>query len=151
MRTTLLAVVLLSAVIKPLHAQCGDPHAPHSVMNARFERIWIDADSPGTHECRNASLDPSQSEALTGELVYLKVRLKIGRLLQYRQHDIAVIRNRSHIQTGDWVVDRSGLRFVSCAERQQLFETVQKSLVERFHKTMQPRASHTLSQIDNAL
>ena len=124
-----------------LRAQCGDPiplepqtrHRggpawinPYSLMNATMDRIWVDIDSPRDHDWRNMLLSPSQSAVFVGERVHVKLRLRSGRVLEYGERQIAGIRTRMPFQRGDWLFDGSGLRFVSCKEREKLYRAVKK-------------------------
>jgi len=69
---------------------------------------------------------PSQSAAFDGTLTRVKVRLRSGRVVEYNKHQIAAIRSQARLEKGDWVVDKNGLRFVSCDERQRIFEVAKK-------------------------
>jgi len=124
-----------------LRAQCGDPIAmepqtrrrggpafinPYSVMNATRERIWVDIDSPRDHDWRNMPLYPSQSAVFIGALVHVKVRLRSGKSVEYTERQIDDIQTRARFQRGDWVFDGSSLRFVSCEEREKLYQAVKK-------------------------
>jgi hypothetical protein len=123
MRAALLALIMLCAASRSLLAQCGEePAAPWSLMNATLERISVDTNSSRGDQWRDASLPASDSVAFDGELTGVKVRLTSGRVLKYKQRDIAFIRTRSHLQRGDWLIDQTGLRFVSCADRQRIFQ-----------------------------
>jgi len=125
MRAALLVLIVLRAANHSLLAQCGEePAAPWSLMNATLERISVDTGSSRGDQWRDISLPPSNSVAFDGELTHVKVRLKSGRILIYKQCEIA--RKRAHLQRGDWLVDQTGLRFVSCAERQRAFERLRK-------------------------
>jgi hypothetical protein len=120
-------VLVLLAASDSLLAQCGEePAAPWSLMNATLERISVDTNSSRNDNWRDASLPPSDSVAFTGELTHVKVRLKSSRVLQYDQREIALIRTQSHLQRGDWLVDQTGLRFVSCTEREHIFRRLRK-------------------------
>ena len=127
MRAAFLLIIVLPAASHSLLAQCGDePAAPWSLMNATLEQISVDTNCSRGDNWRDASLPPSDSVAFAGELTHVKVRLKSGRVLQYEQREIALIRTRSHLQRGDWLVDQTGLRFVSCAERERIFRRLRK-------------------------
>ena len=110
-----------------LYAQCGnEPIAPYSLMNATKDRIWVDIDSPNNHDWRDMPLYPSQSATFADGLVSVKVRLKSGRVLDYGKRRIAAIQTQARLQKGDWLIDSSGLRFVSCEEREKIFQAVKK-------------------------
>jgi hypothetical protein len=141
MRASSVAVFLLLFVRHSLVAQCGEEAgAPYSVMNATLLRIWLNSASSRHHDWQDLPLDPSQSAAFDGELTRVKVRFGSGRILEYQQRNITAIRSRSHLQRGDWIIERSGLRFVSCAERQRRFEALRKPLAQTPNQTMQPTA-----------
>src|SRR5690349_5560216 len=123
MRAILLATLTCCVTWYSVRAQCGEePQAPYSLMNATFDRISVDADSSRHNEWRDLPLDPRQSAAFAGDLTRIIVRFRSGRVLHYGRRDIAAVRTKAHLQHGDWIVDRSGLHFVSCKERQRLFE-----------------------------
>jgi hypothetical protein len=127
MRAALVTLIVLRAANHSLLAQCGEePAAPWSLMNATLERISVDTHSSRGDQWRDMPLPPSDSVAFDGELTHVKVRLKSGQLLTYKRRDIALIRMQSHLQRGDWVVNQTGLRFVSCAERQRIFQRLRK-------------------------
>jgi hypothetical protein len=100
----------------------------YSVMNATYDRIWVDVDSATEHDWRDLPLDPSQSAGFDGELTHLKVRLPSGKILEFHEKQIREIRRRSKLNKGDWIVDMSGLRFVSLAVRQKIFKRLCKPL-----------------------
>ena len=137
----LVPALLITVVTGSASASCTDSHAEYSLMNAMNDRIWVDIDSTLNHDWRDVPLDPSQSAAFDGHLMRVKVRLRSGRVVEYRKREITAIRARSRVQKGDWIIDRSGLRFVSCRERQELFETVQKSLATSPNQVLQPAAA----------
>jgi hypothetical protein len=111
-------------------------------MNATLEPISVDTNSSRGEKWgwRDASLPPSDSVAFAGELTHVKVRLKSGRVLTYEQRDIALIRSRSNFQQGDWLVDPTGLRFVSCAERQRIFGRFRKWRMKRPNQSLERTA-----------
>jgi hypothetical protein len=120
-------VLVLLAASDSLLGQCGEePAAPWSLMNATLEPISVDTNSSRDDKWRDASLPSSDSVAFAGELTHVKVRLKSGRVLRYEQREIALVRTQSHLQRGDWIVDQTGLRFVSCAEREHMFRRLRK-------------------------
>jgi hypothetical protein len=112
----------------PLSAQAYKSDTDYSVMNATYDRIWVDVDSTAEHDWRDLPLDPSQSAGFDGELAHLKVRLSSGKILQFDQQRIREIRRRSKLKKGDWIVDMSGLRFVSLPVRQKIFKRLCKPL-----------------------
>src|SRR6266542_1434527 len=127
MRATLfLVTTLIASAVSSSSASCTDAYAEYSVMNATSGRIRVDIDASSNHDWRDMPLLPSQSAAFDGALTHLKVCLKSGRVLVYGNHEITAIRTRTHLQKGDWLVDHSGLRFVSCEERQNIFEAAKK-------------------------
>jgi hypothetical protein len=117
----------ISLACGSLHAQCGnEPTAAYSLMNATKDRIWVDIDSPNNRDWREMPLYSSQSATFAGALERVKVRLKSGRVLHYDKHRIAAIRTQARLQKGDWLIDSSGLHFVSCEEREKIFQAVKK-------------------------
>jgi hypothetical protein len=48
--------------------------------------------------------------------------------LEFHEKQIREIRRRSKLKKGDWIVDMSGLRFVSLPARQQIFKRLCKPL-----------------------
>jgi hypothetical protein len=97
-------------------------------MNAMYDRIWVDVDSTTEHDWRDLPLDPGQSAGFDGDLTHLKVRLSSGKVLQYGRQQIQKIRMESKLKKGDWIVDLSGLRFVSPSVRHEMFKRVCKPL-----------------------
>jgi hypothetical protein len=97
-------------------------------MNATYDRIWVDVDSTTEHDWRDLPLDPSQSAGFDGELTHLKVRLSSGKILQFDEQRVREIRRRSKLKKGDWIVDMSGLRFVSLTVRRKIFKRLCKPL-----------------------
>jgi hypothetical protein len=142
MRAALLAVIVLQAASRSLLAQCGEePAAPWSLMNGSLEQMSVDIDSSRGDKWRDISLPPSVSVAFDGVLTHVKVRLKSGRVFTYKQRDIALIQSRSHLQRGDWLVDQTGLRFVSCTERLRIFQRLRKWQMKRPNQALQPTAT----------
>src|SRR5438552_2378552 len=114
MRAIALMTLACCAALHSVRAQCGEePQAPYSLMNATFDRISVDADSSRHNEWRDLPLDPSQSAAFAGDLTRVIVRFGTGRVLHYSQSEIGIIRSSAHLRRGDWIVDHSGLHFVS--------------------------------------
>jgi hypothetical protein len=111
-----------------LSAQAYKNDTDYSVMNATYHRIWVDVDSTNEHDWRDLPLDPSQSAGFDGELTHLKVRLSSGKILQFDEQQVREIRRRSKLKKGDWIVDMSGLRFVSLPVRQKIFKRLCKPL-----------------------
>ena len=141
MRAILLATLTCCVTLYSVRAQCGEePQAPYSLMNATFDRISVDADSSRHNEWRDLPLDPSQSAAFAGDLTRVIVRFRSRRVLHYSQRQIAAIRSSAHLRRGDWIVDRSGLHFVSCTERERLFQAVQRPLTERSNQALERTA-----------
>jgi hypothetical protein len=141
MRVSCVAILTVVVATGFLRAQCGVPIRlepqtirrggpawinPYCLMNATKDRIWVDIDSPRDHDWRNAPLYPSQSAVFIGALVHVKVRLRSGRVLEYDARQIAGIQTRAPFQRGDWLFDGSSLRFVSCEERQKLYQALKK-------------------------
>jgi hypothetical protein len=108
MRVTPLVLFTGLAIGSLLHAQCGDPYARYSLMNATHDRISVDIDSFRNHDWRDMPLLPSQSAAFDSPLTRVKVRLTSGRVLTYDKHAITTIRTRAHFPKGDWLVDDLG-------------------------------------------
>ncbi len=138
--TRYLVLTVTAAVTARCLATCEDADSEYSLMNATNSRIWVDIDAKRNHDWRDMPLDPSQSAAFDGVLTHVKVRLRSGQVVEYRSREIRAIRTRAHSSKGDWIVDRSGLRFVPCGERQQIFKSVQKPLADRPNQSLQPTA-----------
>jgi hypothetical protein len=111
-----------------LSAQAYKNDTDYSVVNATYDRIWVDVDSTTEHDWRDLPLDPSQSAGFDGDLTQVKVRLPSGKILQFDERQIQQIRARSKLKKGDWIVDMSGLRFVSLSVRQKIFKRLCKPL-----------------------
>jgi hypothetical protein len=120
-------------------------------MNATFDRISVDADSSRHTEWRDLPLDPSQSAAFAGDLTRVIVRFRPGRVLHYNQREIALIRSSAHLRCGDWVVDRAGLHFVSCKERERLFQAVQRPLSESSNHALERTADRRTEGLKDEL
>jgi hypothetical protein len=128
MRASLLVLCTGLAIGGLLQAQCGDPYAKYFLMNATHDRIWVVDlhDSRYGQAWQDLPLQPSQSASFDGALTHLKVRLSSGGVLEYGRRETSAIRARPDFRIGDWIIDHSGLRFISCRERQQTFEGLKK-------------------------
>jgi hypothetical protein len=127
MRASIIWTAISCIVLCPLGIHAFKD-TDYSMMNATYNRIWVDVDSTTEHDWRDLPLDPSQSAGFDGELTHVKVRLPSGKTLEFHEKQIREIRRRSKLKKGDWIVDMSGLRFVSLPARQQIFKRLCKPL-----------------------
>ncbi|PYK90586.1 MAG: hypothetical protein DME35_05480 [Verrucomicrobia bacterium] len=100
----------------------------YSFLNATYDRIWVDIDTTRGNEWRDMPLDPSQSAGFDGELLHVKVRLPSREVRHFSKKQIRSVRVRSRLKSGDWLIDTSGIRFVSPRERQEIFQRLRKPL-----------------------
>jgi hypothetical protein len=138
MRATIVWTAISGILLSPLRSYAFKD-TDCSLMNATYDRIWVDVDSITEHDWRDLPLDPSQSAGFDGELTHLKVRLPSGRILEYHEKQIREIRRQSKLKKGNWIVDMSGLRFVSLPVRQKIFKRLCKPLALTNHRS-QPLA-----------
>jgi hypothetical protein len=107
------------------HGALGYSRSDHGILNATSGAIVLDIRSTG-QDISKFSLSPGESFVFNGVFLRLKVRLHNGKILYVDSAELRKLHGGTTPSDGRWLIDATGLRYVSLHEYMKAFERMTK-------------------------